>query len=115
MGDLADYLNQPNPVRSYMGGIIRASTTGETAMTIIPGTIPQFVDGRCWLAVLWVDGVLTSISGEEPRESRNAASRAAWRAGRRLFASRPRSSAVVLRRFNAGEEEALMAKAEISH
>lgn len=82
-------------------------------MVIIPGTIPQFADGPCHLAVLWVDGILTSISGEEPWSSRNTASRAAWRAGRRLYASRPRSSAVVLRRFERGEEERLIASAEV--
>ncbi len=79
-------------------------------MTIIPAYIQQINDGSlCWLAVLWVNGVLTSISGEEPRSTRNGASRAAWRAGRSLYAAQPKSKAVVLRRFERGEEERLMA------
>ncbi len=80
-------------------------------MTIIPAIVQQLVKGElCQLPVLWVDGVLTRIAGEAPRENRQAASRAAWRAGRRLYAyaTQDLSRAVVLRRFHAGEEERLM-------
>lgn len=81
-------------------------------MTIIPAYIQQFSDGLCYLPVLWVNGLLTSISGEEPYLSRNSASRAAWRAGRRLYEAQPRSKAVILRRFERDEEDRLMAAAE---
>lgn len=81
-------------------------------MVIIPAYIQQNGDELCWLPVLWVNGVLTSISGEEPRSTRNGASRAAWRAGRRLYEAQPKHTAL-LRRFERGEEERLMSAAEV--
>lgn len=78
-------------------------------MVIIPGVIQQIEDDKIvQFPVLWVDGDLTRIDGEKARATRNGASRAAWRAGWSLYAMQDKSSSVILRRFNAGEEERLM-------
>ncbi len=84
-------------------------------MTIIPATV-QHITRRgkgsiVFVPVLWVDGELTTLSDGKPRISRLAAFRTACAAGRRLFAKKGPSRAV-LRRFKPGEEEQLMEAAQ---
>jgi len=76
--------------------------------TIIPATLQQLQlkSTIVYVPVLWVDGKLVGIANERPRATQLAASRAAWKAARKI------PLPTILRNFRGDEEERFMEAAE---